>query len=131
MRARRSMSRGSRARSLKGSAGRVKWWRRGRRVPPSTGCAKRPLVFPDDADDDALHDDVTLVDPERLHRVIRRLQPDPAAGLAVIALDRGTLTVDERDDGLPGVGLITFLNDYVVAVFDVLIDHRVAPDFEH
>src|SRR5205809_1088607 len=77
-------------------------------------CAKRLLVFPDDADDNALHDDVPLVQAERLHRVIRRLEPDPAAGLAVEPLDRGPLTMDERDHRLAGIGLVALLHDDIV-----------------
>src|SRR3954471_10082545 len=116
------MSRGSRARSPKGLGARAKSWRRAPRGRRLTCFVKRLLVFPDDADDDALHDDVALVHAERLHRVVRRLQPDPATGLAVVALHRGTLSMDQRDHGLAGVGLVPLLNDDVVAVLDVLVD---------
>src|SRR2546422_5355307 len=64
----------------------------------SIGCAKRPLVFPDDADDHALHDDVALVEPQGRQRVVGRLQPDPPAGLAVKAFDRGAFSMDERSE---------------------------------
>src|SRR6188474_978778 len=130
MRARRFTSLESRARSPKGSDGRAKWWRRARREPPSIACAKRRLVFPDDADDHALHDDVAFVQAERLHRIIGGLQSDPAAGFAIEPLDRRALAVDQRDDGLARIGLIPLLNDDVVAVFDVLVDHLVAADLE-
>src|SRR5262245_31953899 len=106
MRARRSTSRESRRRSRRESAGRAKWLPRAPPGPRSTGCAKRRLVFPDDADDDALDDDVALVQTERLHRLVGGLEPDPAAGLAVEALDGGPFAMDERDDGLAGVGLV-------------------------
>src|SRR3989441_5729480 len=126
----RSTWRESRARSPRASAARARSSRRGRREPRSTGCAKRPLVFPDDADDHALHDDVALVEPQRLQRVVGRLQPDPPAGLGVKAFDRGAFSMDERDHGLAGVGLVAFLNDDVIAVLDVLVDHGVAADLQ-
>src|SRR5439155_847433 len=82
--------------------------------PHSIGCARRRLVFPDDPDHHSLHDDIALVEPQRLQRVVGRLQPDPPAGLAVEALHRGALSMDERNDGLAGIGLVAFLNDDVV-----------------
>src|ERR1041384_5072944 len=118
--------RGVRARSPEGSGVRARSSRRARHGPRSIGCAKRPLVFPDDADHDALDDDVALIEPQGLHLVVCRLQPDPAAGLAVEPLDRGAFPMDQCDHGLAGVGLVAFLNDDVVAVLDVLVDHRVA-----
>src|SRR6266536_3251258 len=127
---RRFTSPGSPGRSLKGSAARAKWWRRGRRAPPSTGCARRRLVFPDNADDHALDDHVTLVHPQRLHGRIRRLQPDPAPRLATAPPSGGAVAVHQGDDGLAGVGLVTLLHDDVVAVLDVLVDHRVAAHLE-
>src|SRR6266550_594846 len=125
-RVRRSTWRELPARSPKASAGRGKSWRRARRGPRSNGYGRRLLIFPDDADHDALDDDVALVEPQRLHLVVRRLQPDPPAGLAVEPLHRGPFTMDERNHGLTGVGLVAFLNDDVVAVLDVLVDHGVA-----
>src|SRR6266705_1773058 len=52
--------------------------------------------------------------------------PKASAGLAVEAFDRGPFTMDERNHGLAGVGLVAFLNDDVVAVLNVFVDHRVA-----
>src|SRR5919197_2173712 len=126
----RSTSQGSRARSPRGSVGLAKWWRRAPRARPSTACARRPLVFPDDADDNALHDDVALVQAQRLHRIISGLQPNPAAGLPVKALHRGALSMDERDHRLAGLGLVSLLHDDIVAVLDVLVDHRVAANLQ-
>src|ERR1043166_7780673 len=100
MPARRSTSPESRAPSRKASAARARSLRLAPRGRRSTACAKRRLEFPDDSDADALHDDVALVDAQRLHRIVGGLQPDPAAGLAVKPFDRGTLSVDERDHRL-------------------------------
>src|SRR5436309_3612468 len=125
-RVRRSTWRALPARSPKASAGRAKSSRRARRGPRSIGYGRPLLIFPDDADHHALDDDVALVEPQRLHFLVGRLQPDPPTGLAVEAFDRGPFPMDERNHGLAGVGLAAFLNDDVVAVLDVLVDHRVA-----
>src|SRR2546425_8168673 len=126
MRGRRSTWRELPARSRKASDGRAGSWRPGGRGPRLIGYEKRPLIFPDDTDHHALDDDVALVEAQRLHLVVGRLQPDPAAGLAVEPFHGGAFTMDERDHGLAGVGLVAFLNDDVVAILDVLVDHRVA-----
>src|SRR6266480_849894 len=84
----------------KASDARAKSWRRAPRVRRSSGSARQPLVFPDDADDDSLHNHVALVEAERLHVLIGWLQPDPAAGFAIEALDRGALSMDQRDHRL-------------------------------
>src|SRR5467141_831309 len=125
------MSRESRARWPRASAGLAKWSPPERRAPRSIGSGKRPLVFPDDADHDALDDYIALVDAQRLHRVIGRLQSDPATWLAIVTFDRGALAVDQRDDGLSGLGLVPLLNDDVIAVLDVLVDHGVAAHLQH
>src|SRR6266545_1552008 len=123
---RRSTWRESPGRWLKASAVHARWWRPARRARRSIGCAKPRLVFPDDADDHALHDDVALIEAQWLQRIVRRLQPDPPAGLAVKPLYRGAFSMDECDHRLAGVGLVAFLDDDVVAVLDMLGDHRVA-----
>src|SRR5229473_2963434 len=61
MRERRFMWQESPALWPKGSAGREKWLRRAPRVRRSIGCVRRALVFPDDADHDALNDDVVSI----------------------------------------------------------------------
>src|SRR2546423_11472300 len=131
MRVRRSTWPELPARSPKGSDGPARLSRRARRELRSTVCAKRLLIFPDDADHHALDDDIALVEAQRLHFLVGRLQPDPPAGLAVKPLHRGAFTMDERDHGLAGLGLVAFLNDDVVAVLDVLVDHRVAAHLQN
>src|SRR5262245_16442991 len=128
----RSTSRASRARWPKASGARAKSSLLAPRARRWTVSVKRRrgLVFPDDADDDALHDDVALVEAQRLQRVVGGLQPDPPTGLAVESLDRGAFSVDERDHRLAGVGLVSLLNDDIVAVLDVLVDHRVAANLQ-
>src|SRR6266705_1651792 len=103
------MARCERGRSIpNASASASKTWqscRAGRR-PRSIGYGRPLLIFPDDADHHALDDDVALVEPQRLHFLVRRLQPDPPTGLAVEAFDRGPFTMDERNHGLAGFGLV-------------------------
>src|SRR5438093_6241729 len=130
-RVRRSTWRALPARSPKASAGRAKSSRPARRGPRSIGYGRRLLIFPDDANHHALDDDVALVEPQRLHPVVSRLQPDPPARLAVEPLHRGPFSMDERNHGLAGLGLAAFLNDDVVAVLDVLVDHRVAAHLQN
>src|SRR5438874_3243824 len=131
MRGRRFTWQESPVRWLKASAARARWWRRAPRERRSIGCAKRRLVFPDDADDDALDDHIAFVEPQRLQRVVGGLQPDPAARLTIEAFDRGTFSMDEGDHGLPGVGLVAFLNDDVIPILDVFVDHGVPAHLEH
>src|SRR3989440_7222957 len=116
---------------MKGSRGRATRWDRerlGRRWSASAG---RDLVLPDDAADHSLDDHVALVETQRRHVGIGRLQPDPAAGLPVEFLDGGAGAVHERDDRLSVVGLVALLDHDEVAVLDVLVDHRIAADAEH
>ena len=107
-----------------------RWSGCGGRAPLPTPPSPR-LVLPDDADDDALHDDVALVYADRSHRRVRRLQPDPATGLAIVPLHRRVLAMNQRDDRRAVVGLIPLMDDHEIAVLDVLVDHGRAAHFEH
>src|SRR6185503_6670355 len=127
---RRSTWRALPPRMPRASGARGKWWRRGRRAPRSTGCARRRLVLPDDADDHALHDHITLVYAQGLHGRIGGLQPDPAPWLTIKALHGSAVAMHQGNDGLAAVGLITLLHDDEVAVLDVLVDHRLAAHLE-
>src|SRR6266851_3989934 len=102
-----------------------------RRAPPWSACAARTLVFPDDAHDHALQHHVALVHADRGHGWVGRLQADPPAGLAIVLLDGGVVTVHQRDHRLPVLGLVALVHDDVVTVLDVLVDHRGAADLEH
>src|SRR6476660_1749958 len=77
-------------------------WRaaRGGECWTDSGKRRRRSVLPDDPDDDALNEDVPLLETHGLHAGVGRLKPDPATGLAVELLDRGFRSVDERDDHL-------------------------------
>src|SRR5690349_18421433 len=88
-------------------------------------------VPPNDAHHCALDDHVALIDPQRRHRGVGGLQADPAAGLAIVALDRGAGARDLGDDHLPVVRRIALVHDDVVAVLDLLVDHRLAADLQH
>src|SRR5437660_5943929 len=88
-------------------------------------------VLPNDAHHRALDDHVALVDAQRRHRGVGGLQPDPAAGLAIVALDRGAGARDLGDDHLAVVRRIALVHDDVVAVLDLLVDHRLAAYLEY
>src|SRR5207247_2151365 len=53
------------------------------------------------------------------------LEPDPPAGFPIEALDRGARAVHQRDHRLAVVGLVALVDHDEVAVFDVLVDHRL------
>src|SRR6266702_3966915 len=128
---RRSMCQGWSGRTRRAWPRRAKRCDRGppaRRWSASGGPA---LILPDDADDDSLDDHVALVETQRRHLGVSRLQPDPAAGLAIELLDGRAGAVHEGDDSLTVVGLVALLDHDEVAVLDVLVDHRIAPDAEH
>ena len=91
----------------------------------------RSLVPPHHPDDDSLNRDVVLVDVDRLHRLVRRLETDATVALAIVLLDRGRRAVHERDDHLAVVGALALVDDDEVAVADLLVDHRVAADAKH
>ena len=69
-------------------------------------------------------------DDDRLHRGVRRLQADVPL-LAIELLQRDVGAVEQRDDHLAVVGGPAILDDDVVAVADLLVDHRVALDAQH
>src|SRR6185503_7961822 len=81
-------------------------------------------------DDNALHLHLVRLDEDWLHGRIGRLQTH-AAVLAKQLLERDVRAVHERDDHLAVVGGPPILDDYVIAVADLLVDHRVALDAQH
>src|SRR5437870_612596 len=114
--------------SPKGSAARVKLWRRAPRARPSIGCGKRRLVFPDDPDHHSLDDDIPLVETQRLERIVGRLQPDPPTGFAVEAFHRGQrLEPELAGDLLEARGVPLFLEVFR----DVIEDLALAPRDRH
>src|SRR6184192_2588699 len=93
-RAPRSTSPASLTRTPTGSHGHARWCAPGRVAKRWNACAAR-LVPPDDAHDDALHGDVALVETQRGHGGIRRLEPaNPAMT---------PLRLNERDVTVQGV----------------------------
>src|SRR5690606_1889941 len=81
-----------------------------------------------EAPDDAAHDaaDLHLVDVDRLHLRVGRLQPHAAVGLAVVALQGRFLVGKDGDDDVAVARRALALDDDEVAVRDVVLDHRVA-----
>src|SRR5207245_9630601 len=80
------------------------------------------------ADDLALALHVPGVD--RLHLAVRGLEPD-AIALLVEALEGRGVVVEDRDDDLAVARGVLRLDDDVVAVVDVVLDHRLPADPEH
>ena len=62
----------------------------------------------------------------RIHRFVRRLQPNPPVALAIKLLDRGGRAVDESNHHLPVVGGVLLVDDDEIPVADLLVDHRVS-----
>src|SRR5713101_4977747 len=96
-----------------------------------SACAVPALILPDDAYHHPLQHNVPLVHADRRHRGVGRLQPDPAAGLAIVLLDGDVVSFDEGDYGFAILGLRPLVDDDVVAVFDVFVDHRAPAHLEH
>src|SRR5256885_8217919 len=126
----RSTSRASPTPTRTASHGHATWCGRGRVAKRWNDCAAR-LISPDDAHDDALNRDVALVETQRRHGGIRRLEPDPASGLAIETLDGGARALHQRDHGLAVVGLVALVHYDEITVLDVLVDHRLTPDLQH
>src|SRR5256885_5258142 len=124
-RAPRSTSRASPTPTRTASHGHARWCGRGRVAKRWNDCAAR-LISPDDAHDDALNRDVALVETQRRHGGIRRLEPDPPPPPALEKLDRGARALPPPDPGLAGVRLVALLHHAEIALPDVLVDHRVA-----
>src|SRR5690348_5333640 len=115
MRERRSTSPGLPTRTATGSRGHATWCARGRVAKRWNGCAAR-LVPPDDAHDDSLNRDVALVETQRRHGGIRRLEPDPPSRLPIESLDGGARALHQRDHGLAVVGLVALVHHDKIAV---------------
>src|SRR5688500_13938536 len=98
-----------------------------------TGGSNEPPVSvpPEHPDDHALDADVVLVNEDRLHRLVRRLEPDPPVALAVDLLHRRRRAVHHRDHHLAVVGVLPLVDDHEVAVADVGVDHRLPLHLEH
>src|SRR2546430_9372758 len=129
-RAPRSTSRASPTRTRAASHGHARWCGRGRVAKRWNDCAAR-LISPDDAHNDPLNRDVALVETQRRHGGIRRLESDPPSGLAIETLDGGARALHQRDHGLAVVGLVALVDHDEIAVLDVLVDHRLTPHLQH
>src|SRR5258706_1685891 len=82
----------------------------------------------DDPDDFPLDLDIACVD--RLHLAVGRLQAD-AVLLFEEALERGAAVLEERNDDVAIPRGVLRLHDDVIAVVDVVLDHRLAAHAQH
>ena len=88
-------------------------------------------VFAEDADHTALDFDVPGRNDDGVHLAIGRLEADLAARFAVEALERGVGAANEGDDDFTGIGDLGLLDDDVIAVQDVVLNHGVALHLKH
>src|SRR5688572_13219260 len=86
------------------------------------------LVATKHADHDALHLALVGVDDARLHALVGRLEADLVAAFLVEALERGLAAVEQGHDLLAVARALAALDDDVVAVAEVVVDHAVAAD---
>src|SRR3990172_7518011 len=98
---------------------------------PADDGAVASIQLADDKHDLALDfQAIRIVDVDRLHRRIGRLQPNPAA-LAVDMLEGGFLTVAQPDgDHVPVAPIVGPGHHHDVAVANHGVDHRVALDLQ-
>src|SRR6266850_7797541 len=89
-----------------------------------------PLILSHHADDDALHLYLVGIDHQRLHRRVGGLQADTAV-LPVELLQRHVEPAEQRDHHFAVVRRLAVLDDDEIAVADLLVDHRIAPDAQH
>src|SRR3954451_16375814 len=97
--------------------------------PPDSTSASNALVPPHHAHDHALHLHLIRVDHDGLHGGIRRLQSDTPV-FAIELLQRDVEAADQRNHHLAVVGALSISDDDVVAVADLLVDHRISLDTE-
>src|SRR5690606_40271501 len=93
--------------------------------PASSCSAPATSVPPDHANHDALYHHAVRRKVHGLHPLVRRLQPDATVALPVEALDRRGLSLHECDDHVTVLCRVPRVDDDVVAVPDVLVDHGV------
>lgn len=72
--------------------------------------------------------DLFGVDEDRLHGGVRRLQADTTARVAVELFQRDVRAAQQRDDHFAVIHGLSVLNDDVIAIADLLINHGLAPD---
>src|SRR3954471_11349189 len=88
------------------------------------------VVAAQDANHDALDADAVGLDDAGLHGVVGGLEADLAAFLEV-ALEGGLAGVEEGDDLLAVLGGVAAFDDDVVAVAEVVFDHRLPADAQN
>src|ERR1035437_5004500 len=93
--------------------------------------SKPASVLPHHADDDALDLHLIGLGEDGLHGGVGRLQTDHAARVAVELLERHVRPAKQRNHHLAVVGRLAILDHHVVAVADLLVDHRIAAHAQH
>src|SRR5437867_6821439 len=113
-----------RARSARLSSRRVSTGARGG-IVEAYGARRRVLLLGEPADHaDHLSLDLDVARVDRGHLSVRRLQSDAVLFL-VEALQRGGVVLEKGHDDVPVARGVLLLDDHVVAVVDVIVDHRL------
>src|SRR3990172_12412375 len=98
-------------------------------APPRTYSA--PSIPPYHPDHDALHDHFVRAEVHRLHAHVRRLQSHPAIPLAIELLHGRGVAMHQRDHHLTVLRCVPGIDDHVISIPDLLVDHRIAPYPQH
>src|SRR5262245_34212875 len=82
------------------------------------------VVGPEDADDDALYLDTVSLHDAWLHPRIGRLETNPAS-LLVESLQSRLAAVEQGDDLLAVLGILTAFDHDVIPITQMIVDHAV------
>src|SRR4051812_43128334 len=96
----------------------------------ATALVRRSLVLAQNRYQLALYLHRGLRHVDGLHRGIGRLEAHVIAGLRIEALERRLHAFDQRDHRLAIARIRGFLDQDVVSIADMVLDHRIAAHFE-
>src|SRR5579884_3964902 len=89
------------------------------------------LILAEHANHTPLHLHVRGRYDDRRHLRIGGLQPDFPRAFAIKPLQRGFFSADKRDHNVSGIRNLGLLAHHIVAVHDVILDHRIALHLQH
>lgn len=89
------------------------------------------LILPHHPHDDALNLNLVWLHEQRLHGSVRRLKANPSSGIPKELLQCDVRPTKQGDYHLAVFGRLAILDDNKVAIANLLVDHRVAPNAEH
>src|SRR5581483_4087899 len=89
------------------------------------------LILAEHANHTPLHLHVRGRYDDRRHLRIGGLQPDFPRAFAIKPLQRGFFSADKREHNVSCIGDLGLLAHHIVAVHDVILDHRIALHLQH